>query len=105
MSRSEARRSLARLTEKFGRNGVLIVPKDAPGADGADLVPGSALRWPPCECGSEKCPDAKQAPDPGSGPKPQSAPAPDPDPKPQSAAEALSARLAERNRLSRQDRL
>ncbi|MFJ4920687.1 hypothetical protein [Streptomyces sp. NPDC088725] len=89
MTRSEARWSLARLTERFGKDGVLIVPKGDPGADGADLVPGSALRWPPCECGGEKCPDS----------------GPGAEPKPLSAAEVLSARLAERNRLSRQERL
>ncbi|MFJ4920753.1 hypothetical protein [Streptomyces sp. NPDC088725] len=87
MARSEARQSLARLTEKFGRNGVLIVPTSDPGGGGADLVPGSALRWPPCECGSEQCPDSV------------------PGVKPLSPAEVLSARLAERNRLSRQERL
>ncbi|MFJ1745427.1 hypothetical protein ACIOJD_04180 [Streptomyces sp. NPDC088116] len=45
----------------FGLNGALVVPKDNLNSDGADLVPGSGLRWPPCECGGPKCPDA--APD------------------------------------------
>jgi hypothetical protein len=32
---------------------------DAEGPDDAweDVVPGKALRWPKCECGSPKCPD------------------------------------------------
>ncbi|WP_446040889.1 hypothetical protein [Streptomyces sp. SID1121] len=45
--KSNARRVLARLTEEFGKDGVLIVPKSDPGAEGAegaDLIPGSALR-------------------------------------------------------------
>lgn len=54
---SKARRYLSRLTGAFGRDGVLIVPKDETGANGADLVPGAALRWPPCECGHPQCPD------------------------------------------------
>ncbi|MFF9570700.1 hypothetical protein [Streptomyces sp. NPDC014685] len=54
---SKARRNLSRLTRASGVDGVLIVPKDDPGADGADLVPGAALRWPPCECGYSLCPD------------------------------------------------
>ncbi|MFF3395471.1 hypothetical protein ACFYW1_31625 [Streptomyces sp. NPDC002669] len=54
---SKARRNLSRLTRASGGDGVLIVPKDDPGADGADLVPGAALRWPPCECGHSLCPD------------------------------------------------
>ena len=28
-----------------------------PGAEGADLVPASGLRWPPCRCGAPVCPD------------------------------------------------
>ncbi|MET9480470.1 hypothetical protein [Streptomyces sp. NPDC006638] len=61
--KSNARRVLARLTEEFGKDGVLIVPKSDPtaeGAEGADLIPGSALRWPPCECGNSLCPDYKE---------------------------------------------
>jgi hypothetical protein len=27
-------------------------------AEGADLMPGAALRWPPCQCGNpQRCPD------------------------------------------------
>ncbi|QIQ04923.1 hypothetical protein [Streptomyces liangshanensis] len=61
--KSNARRVLARLTEEFGTDGTLIVPKPNPGvraaegAEGADLIPGSALRWPRCECGNSVCPD------------------------------------------------
>ncbi|MET9919475.1 hypothetical protein ABZZ04_20580 [Streptomyces sp. NPDC006435] len=54
---SKARQNLSRLTGVSGVDGVLIVPKGDPGADGADLVPGAALRWPPCECGHSLCPD------------------------------------------------
>lgn len=54
---SKARQGLSRLTERFGRDGVLIVPTADAGAEGADLVPGAALRWPPCECGHSLCPD------------------------------------------------
>ncbi|MFI5755133.1 hypothetical protein [Streptomyces sp. NPDC051569] len=57
MTRSESRRILSLLETAFGADGVLLVRKSDPGAEGADLVPGSALRWPPCECGSPKCPD------------------------------------------------
>lgn len=56
-SGSKGRRALSRLANEFGTDGVLIVPKADPGADGADLVPGAALRWPPCECGHSLCPD------------------------------------------------
>jgi hypothetical protein len=86
--KSNARRVLARLTEEFGKDGVLIVPKADPGAqgpEGADLIPGSALRWPPCECGNSLCPDYEEP----------SALAPD----------GLSARVADRNRRSRRGRL
>lgn len=54
---SKARQGLSRLTERFGKDGVLIVPMADSGAEGADLVPGAALRWPPCECGHSLCPD------------------------------------------------
>ena len=54
---SRARWNLSRLTGAFGRGGVLVVPKGDPGAGGADLAPGAALRWPPCECGHSMCPD------------------------------------------------
>lgn len=67
MTQSKARRFLSRLTAEFGTNGMLIVQKSADGlnggddgyeAEGADLVPGSALRWPKCECGHSLCPDS-----------------------------------------------
>ncbi|MFJ4922073.1 hypothetical protein [Streptomyces sp. NPDC088725] len=54
---SKARRYLSRLAEESGADRVLVVPKSEPGVEGADLVPGSALRWPPCECGHPRCPD------------------------------------------------
>ncbi|NED80499.1 hypothetical protein G3I76_10435 [Streptomyces sp. SID11233] len=54
---SKARQNLSRLTGRFGTDGVLIVPKSDIEAEGADLVPGAALRWPPCECGHSLCPD------------------------------------------------
>ncbi|MFJ2646704.1 hypothetical protein ACIO1C_08275 [Streptomyces sp. NPDC087420] len=82
--KSNARRVLARLTEEFGKDGVLIVPKSDPGAEGADLIPGSTLRWPPCECGNSLCPDYEEPSE--------------------SAPGTLSARLAERNRRSRRGR-
>jgi hypothetical protein len=59
----------------MGRDGILLVRKDEDvpeqGADQPeepeepggpedaweDMVPGRALRWPKCECGSRKCPD------------------------------------------------
>lgn len=52
-----ARQRLSQLTGRFGTDGVLIVPKADPGAEGADMVPGAALRWPPCECGHSLCLD------------------------------------------------
>ncbi|MYV51202.1 hypothetical protein [Streptomyces sp. SID3212] len=55
MTQSKARHLLARLTEEFGTDGVLVVPK--PETGDADLVPGAALRWPKCECGQKLCPD------------------------------------------------
>jgi hypothetical protein len=54
---SGARQNLSRLTSRFGTDGVLVVPKSSPGAGDEDLVPGAALRWPPCECGHSLCPD------------------------------------------------
>lgn len=54
---SKARQRLSLLTGRSGTDGVLIVPKADPGAEGADLVPGAALRWPPCECRHSLCPD------------------------------------------------
>lgn len=54
---SKARQNLSRLTGQFGADGVLIIPKEESGVEGADLVPGAALRWPPCECGHSLCPD------------------------------------------------
>ncbi|WP_329457331.1 hypothetical protein [Streptomyces sp. NBC_01497] len=75
MTQSKARRVLTELTETMGKDGVLIVHKDeempgraadlpqealdadGPGDAWEDVVPGKALRWPKCECGSPKCPD------------------------------------------------
>ncbi|MFI6699530.1 hypothetical protein ACIBJC_11240 [Streptomyces sp. NPDC050509] len=57
MTGSEARQRLTMLIATFGVDGTLVVRKGEPGAEGADLAPGSALKWPPCECGSPKCPD------------------------------------------------
>ncbi|MGQ4514366.1 hypothetical protein [Streptomyces sp. DW26H14] len=77
MTQSEARRVLSELTESCGRDGALLVPKgeavpeqeagdvaepepeEADGPEDAweDVVPGRALRWPMCRCGSPKCPD------------------------------------------------
>jgi hypothetical protein len=86
MTSSEARRFLSRLAGAFGVDGVLVVRKAEPGAgaEGADLAPGSGLRWPACECGHSLCPDYKS---------------------PASLAEELSARVAERNKWSRRGRL
>ncbi|MFE9889056.1 hypothetical protein [Streptomyces scopuliridis] len=64
MKRSEARRRLSLMIAAYGVDGSLVVPTytydpDAdPGAEGADLAPGDALRWPPCECGDPSCPDS-----------------------------------------------
>ncbi|MET9482157.1 hypothetical protein [Streptomyces sp. NPDC006638] len=76
MSSSDARRLLSQLTEAFGVDGMLIVRKSEPGTggdggngngngegDGADLVPGSGLRWPKCRCGRPVCPDYRPDPD------------------------------------------
>ncbi|MFJ9030789.1 hypothetical protein ACIRQP_20110 [Streptomyces sp. NPDC102274] len=66
---SKARLFLSRLMEDFGSDGLLVVRKPSPGApeatgaDGADLVPGAALRWPKCECGHSLCPDSEQSPE------------------------------------------
>ncbi|MEV0777612.1 hypothetical protein ACIBLA_32415 [Streptomyces sp. NPDC050433] len=81
MTRSESRKLLSQLSEAIGVDGVVVVRKAEPGAEGADLGPGSVLAWPPCECGHPKCPDYKS----GSG------------------AEELRSRVAERNGLSRRD--
>ncbi|MFD5187276.1 hypothetical protein ACFWMU_03815 [Streptomyces sp. NPDC058357] len=54
---SKARRNLSRLTGESGRDGVLVVPKSSPDVKDEDLVPGAALRWPPCACGHSLCPD------------------------------------------------
>ncbi|MEV0371206.1 hypothetical protein AB0I10_15475 [Streptomyces sp. NPDC050636] len=35
----------------------LRLPLPVRQADGGDQVPGDALKWPPCRCGSPKCPD------------------------------------------------
>ncbi|MFB6980581.1 hypothetical protein [Streptomyces scopuliridis] len=62
MTRSEARRRLSLMIAAYGVDGSLVVPTYAsdpnPGAEGADLAPGDALRWPPCECGDPSCPDS-----------------------------------------------
>ncbi|MEV7087414.1 hypothetical protein AB0O07_16175 [Streptomyces sp. NPDC093085] len=66
MAGSEARRLLSLEIAALGVDGTLVMRKDAfDGVDdadgegeGADLDPGAALRWPPCECGSPTCPDA-----------------------------------------------
>ncbi len=58
----EARRFLSRLSGALGVDGVLMVPKNAPGPEGADLAPSSALQWPRCECGLAKCPDFEAPP-------------------------------------------
>ncbi|MFJ4918677.1 hypothetical protein [Streptomyces sp. NPDC088725] len=58
MTGGKGRLRLSQPTGQSGSDGALIVQKPDPGADGADLVPGSALRWPPCECGhAVLCPD------------------------------------------------
>jgi hypothetical protein len=59
---SEARQYLSRLSRAFGVGGVLVVQKSAPGPEGADLSPGSALQWPRCRCGTAKCPDSQVPP-------------------------------------------
>ncbi len=66
MTGSEARRRLSVLIATFGTDGVLVVRKGAPGAEGADLAPASALAWPPCECGHPMCPDYEPPPAPPS---------------------------------------
>ncbi|GGZ17012.1 hypothetical protein GCM10010365_41320 [Streptomyces poonensis] len=78
---NEARQFLSRLSGAFGGGGVLRVPKSSPGPEGADLAPGSALRWPKCECGNPRCPDYE--------------------PPAQSLAERLSDRVAEINKRSK----
>lgn len=65
MTRSNARRQLARLTERFGTDGTLVVPTDGRRTE-EPLLPGDAVhRWPPCECGHSLCPDYRP-PEPGS---------------------------------------
>jgi hypothetical protein len=81
LSSSEARRFLCRLSGAFGVGGVLLVRKSGPGAEGADVVPGSGLKWPKCECDSPKCPDYRVPPN--------------------RPTEDLSAKVAEANRRSR----
>lgn len=78
---SEARQFLSRLSGAFGVGGALMAQESDPDPEGADLAPGSALRWPRCECGSPKCPDYKAPPN---GP-----------------TEGLSSRVAEANARSR----
>lgn len=88
LKRSEARQFLSRLTEAYGTDGVLIVPKSAPGDEGGDLVPGSGLRWPPCRCGQPVCPDYRP---PGSAAEPSAD---------EPGAGELGTRVAERNKRS-----
>lgn len=51
MAGSEARRFLSRLVDAFGVDGALVVwtagdgGEPEAGAEGADLAPGSGLRW------------------------------------------------------------
>ncbi|MFF8912075.1 hypothetical protein ACF08M_01815 [Streptomyces sp. NPDC015032] len=80
MGSSEARHFLSRLTSAFRTGGVIPAPKGEPGPEDADLTPGSALRWPKCECGNPRCPDYE--------------------PPAQSLAERLSSRVAEINERS-----
>ncbi|MFJ4921309.1 hypothetical protein [Streptomyces sp. NPDC088725] len=56
-TRSEARRSLSRLSDAFGTDEVLMIPKPGPGSEGPDLVRWADLPWPLCRCGSPTCPD------------------------------------------------
>lgn len=53
---TEARRFLSRLSGAHGVAGVILVQKADPGPEGADHIPGDALRWPKCRCGSKRCP-------------------------------------------------
>jgi hypothetical protein len=64
---SGGRQYFSGLMRELGSDGVLVVPNAKPGRGGvdADLVPGAALRWPPCECGHSLCPDL--APPDGDG--------------------------------------
>ncbi|WP_133243346.1 hypothetical protein [Streptomyces scopuliridis] len=62
MTGSEARQRLSLLIATLGTDGALLVRKGVPGAEGADLAPASALKWPPCECGNPKCPDYEPPP-------------------------------------------
>lgn len=51
MTRSDARRQLSWLTEQFGRDGVLVVPKGRRAEE--PMLPEDAVhRWPPCRCGA-----------------------------------------------------
>ncbi|MGW6240016.1 hypothetical protein ACWGBX_01030 [Streptomyces sp. NPDC055037] len=60
MRGSEARRRLSLMIAAYGVDGSLVVPTYAhdPGAEGADVAPGDALKWPPCVCGHPSCPDS-----------------------------------------------
>lgn len=89
MTSSEARRFLSRLSEAHGVGGVLLVRKRDAEEEGTDRAPGSALRWPKCECGSPKCPDHEPPAEPSAKP----------------SADELSAKVAEANRRSRRSRL
>ncbi|MBP0456640.1 hypothetical protein [Streptomyces montanisoli] len=95
MSRSPSRRMLSTLTEAFGADGALIVPKDGSASDGGELPPGSALEWPPCRCGGPTCPDRDS--DDGDAPAPGAESAQDP-------RQQLRARLDEVNKRSRAGR-
>jgi hypothetical protein len=81
---SEARRFMSGAARESGADGVLPGPDSQATEDIGDVIGGSALHWPACECGRAVCPDyASPAPDGGS------------------AADGLRARLAERNKQSR----
>lgn len=75
MTPSKARRLLSGLMEKFGRDGILAVPKPAP------VSP--ERHWPPCDCGHSLCPSGQK------------------EAAPPSRAQTLSERVAERNKWSR----
>lgn len=93
MTHSKVRRFLSRLTDELGTNGVLIIQKSTPGAEGEDLVPGSALRWPPCECGHSSCSDDERPLQPLAEPSAE--------PSAELPADSLGVRVAERNKRSR----
>lgn len=57
MTSNETRRFPSALSAVRGVAGMLTVQKCSPGAEGADLAPGTALKWPKCDCGNPVCPD------------------------------------------------